>query len=329
MTQEPPTGNASRVGTLRGKPLVPPDEQFWVRYSPHHEFPLSSITSITLHLLLILLLLVGIWLAWKLGWTEDTRGVPIDPVVLEGGGSGPGTGPDKGVQGGLPGEDVPNPGANNPGPGVDANGPPDLRNPIEGKRPVPPAGGGWREGLDALNGVLGTKRAGGPGRDTGDDVGVGPKKGPGVSERTRERQRRWTLIFNTRDGQDYVRQLNALGAILVYPDPQEKNEFRVIRNLRERPVTAKIEDVAQIQRMYWVDDTETSVRSLSAALGLKPTPPGFGMFFPADLEPRLLKLELTYRGRAEQEIEETKFEVFKNPEGQYDIRVISQTPKRR
>jgi hypothetical protein len=80
--------------------------------------------------------------------------------------------------------------------------------------------------------------------------------------------------------------------------------------------------------MYWVDDKERSVASLARALGVKPTPPGFAMFFEASLEGRLLKLELA-QGRTEAEIEATDFEVYKTPNGDYDVKVIRQTLKRR
>ncbi|HYT89761.1 MAG TPA: hypothetical protein VEL76_13720 [Gemmataceae bacterium] len=35
------------------QPLVPPEERFWQRYSPHHEAPLSGAGSLTLHALLL------------------------------------------------------------------------------------------------------------------------------------------------------------------------------------------------------------------------------------------------------------------------------------
>jgi hypothetical protein len=47
MTQ-PPATTEKKVATAP-QPLVPPEERFWQRYSPHHEFPLSGALSITLH----------------------------------------------------------------------------------------------------------------------------------------------------------------------------------------------------------------------------------------------------------------------------------------
>src|SRR5207248_460081 len=42
----------------KAKSLVPPDEQLWTHYSPHHEFSLSSVGSFTLHGLTIGLLIL-------------------------------------------------------------------------------------------------------------------------------------------------------------------------------------------------------------------------------------------------------------------------------
>src|SRR5207248_1981324 len=37
----------------------PPDERFWIRYSPHHEMPLSAIGSVLLHILLVVVIVVA------------------------------------------------------------------------------------------------------------------------------------------------------------------------------------------------------------------------------------------------------------------------------
>lgn len=74
------------------KPLLPPPENFWKRYSPRHEMPLSSALSVFLHALVIgLILLVGYLL--QLRWySPDSKPPENDVVRLEGepeGGSGP------------------------------------------------------------------------------------------------------------------------------------------------------------------------------------------------------------------------------------------------
>ena len=44
-------------------PLIPPDEEFWEKYSPHYEFPLSTVGSIALHIagLVLFLVLCSCW----------------------------------------------------------------------------------------------------------------------------------------------------------------------------------------------------------------------------------------------------------------------------
>src|SRR5262249_3434528 len=45
--------------TPSGKPLLPPAERFWRRYSPHYEFPLASATSVFFHSMVIGILAIG------------------------------------------------------------------------------------------------------------------------------------------------------------------------------------------------------------------------------------------------------------------------------
>jgi hypothetical protein len=48
--------------TAAAKGQKPPDERFWVRYSPHHEFPLSLVASVALHVgAIVLMVLAAIW----------------------------------------------------------------------------------------------------------------------------------------------------------------------------------------------------------------------------------------------------------------------------
>src|SRR5207237_9412148 len=88
----PPTTNPNRL-------VVPPEEKFWKRYSPHHEAPLSGVSSFALHLLLIPLLLLIAWVASKVKDEDENRSLPVDVVRVnfpggggspEGAGKGPG-----------------------------------------------------------------------------------------------------------------------------------------------------------------------------------------------------------------------------------------------
>src|SRR5262249_17774289 len=104
----PNTLAATETKAPQGKRLPKlPEERFWKRYSPHHEFPLSFSTSTFLHLL-ILGLLVLIFVKGILFFTQN-RSLPVDPVRIaigggggnkDGveGGSGPGKGPLENVE---------------------------------------------------------------------------------------------------------------------------------------------------------------------------------------------------------------------------------------
>src|SRR5437773_917175 len=79
-------------------PLVPPEEQFWQRYSAHNEAPLSGVSSTVLHALILLLILGVGWVQSFIQADEQLRPVPIIPARLseqEGpGGRDKGNGPD-------------------------------------------------------------------------------------------------------------------------------------------------------------------------------------------------------------------------------------------
>src|SRR3954467_6313078 len=68
--------------------LVPPEEQFWVHYSPHHEFPLSTVTSFALHALVVGLLILVAWVAVKLGLNAENKPADVDAIAVVGGGGG-------------------------------------------------------------------------------------------------------------------------------------------------------------------------------------------------------------------------------------------------
>jgi hypothetical protein len=353
MPQQPATVNDNRVATPGKAPLTPPDEQFWVRYSPHHEFPLSTVTSIAMHALAVILILLGAWLAWKLGWMEDNRSVPVDAVVLEdaGGGGGRqggvGSGPGDGDTAPPPEEDTgtkekpdpKQPVINVPDFSGDPLDLPKLTN-DKGERVVPPSGSAAFSGLEKLDKEVRKKlfigagegkggKGSGGGQDSGKDTGTGAGTGSGTGKisRTQQRMLRWTMIFNTDDGNDYARQLAALGAIVAFQDPANQDQYRVVRKLTVKPAQADVEDITQIKRIFWVDDKPRSVSSLALALGVKPTPQYFAMFFPSQLEQDLLKLELGYRGKTEEEIDSTRF-VVKRSGGSYKVEVEGQTLKR-
>lgn len=69
-------------------PLVPPEERFWIRYSPHQELPLSAASSFALHILVGgLLILAAVYLSRY--FKKSARPIPVEAVrLLPGGGGG-------------------------------------------------------------------------------------------------------------------------------------------------------------------------------------------------------------------------------------------------
>jgi hypothetical protein len=144
--------------------------------------------------------------------------------------------------------------------------------------------------------------------------GDGPFAGDGVGgvplNPTVARQQRWRMIFNTNNGNDYLRQLAALGAI-VRADKDGKAYF--IHNLNERPAKPQVEDPAAINCLHWIDDDPASVESVVEALRFSWKPDKIYVYFPESLETTLVKKELEYgrpQGRkSEQDIGETRFKI--------------------
>src|SRR5262249_48503762 len=154
------------------------------------------------------------------------------------------------------------------------------------------------------------------GKDRGQGTGKGDKEGPntGKLDDRMKRSLRWVMIFETYNGDDYARQLAALGAFLAIP--QGKGDlYLVIRDLNKRPHHGSVEDITKITRIYWEDNKRESITPLSMALGIRPVPDHIVAFFPEKLEKELLQIELQYKNKKEHEIFETRFKVQKTATG--------------
>jgi hypothetical protein len=92
-----------------------------------------------------------------------------------------------------------------------------------------------------------------------------------------------------------------------------------------------MEDVRQIQRIFWIDDRLDSVASLARAIGIK-VPTHFFAFFPMELEKELARIEKEVADKDGikdiDDIYETRFEVVRDGDG-YRARVVSVTGSHR
>lgn len=345
------TTSAPEKSTARpaNQPLVPPDERFWQRYSPHGELPLSGASSLALHLLVFGLMLLAAWLAYAV-FSHTTRSLPVEAVRLDlggGGGNPHGKGNDKNF-GNQPQEatsDKPQEGATNSDP-LDTEKPtkldvkPTPRQPVKfdntATRYIQQSDTASSQALRKLAdaniriqlpdnkqsgyGKGGSGSGGGSGDGQGTGTGSGRGEGHGTLTQREKRMLRWSMLFDTRNGRDYLDQLRGLGAILAVPvDPTGKN-YKLIRDLSARPAKLSDEDISKIQRIYWIDDKPESVRDVMDVLGVRLRPSHFVAFMPEKLEQNLFELEKAYLakhypGRTEDDITETRFQINRSGNG--------------
>ncbi len=332
-----------------GKPLSPPEDAFWQIYSPHYEFPLSSIASVALHVLAAVTLFVILTYFIE---NDHTPAPPIEAVKVSGIGDQetliPGTGPgpgDPGVGGVMGAEtgdlDVP-PELQNPN-----LSPVELQKPIENIREWVPelspsdiAKYQTTEASERFRGLQedmqqkmakgvaqgynpqdqGTGSATSGSGSGGGGSGDGNPPPPAV--RTK-RLLRWTIEFNTNDGRDYLRQLAVMKATLVFETPQ--GQLWVVDNLGGNPSQHE-EDRGYLEtngRMRFIDDNPRAVAEIAQSLRLSFRPPRLFAFFPLEIEKELTRKELSHRNRREEDIIETRFKVLVRG-GRPEIRVVYQ-----
>ncbi len=335
--------------TTTSQPLLPPEEKFWQRYSPHSEAPVSGVSSFVLHALAIGLLIGLFALSSVLHEDDENRSLPVDPVRL---GFNPGGGGQPGGKDNSKGNDKEGDEDQDPDPSKNS---PELP-PMQELNPVKKVGISAEfaddknaqylveKGNSSFNSFAGLEsearetlrkavRSGagqggsgsGGGRDSGTDKGEGGGRGEGKGQLTQREKRvlRWAMTFNTSSGADYKSQLAGLGAMVAVPVAGQEGKFLLIRNLNN-PV-AREEDVTKLGLIYWIDDKPASVGSLFSVLPGISRPEYFVAFFPTTLEKKLLEMEMDFAGRKyntrdEDRIHETKFDVFRSGSG-YDVRV--------
>jgi hypothetical protein len=328
--------------TVKGETKTLPEEEFWKRYSPHYEFPLSSVSSFALHAVGIAFLILLVVVAFQI-WKEPPS-PDIDAIAIEGGGGGlpGGVGGGPGSGDAQPRENVPDPAdPKKPVPSVQlADLPVGPVDPIAlptfkddtGERVIDVGNQALAQmakldettrtkmfnGLAAGQGKGGTGSGGGSGSGTGTGTGGGMGEGKGKLSERQQRLLRWAMVFNTKDGRDYGRQLGLLGAQIAVPEGT--GEYRLYTDLRNLPAKGEIADLSTMKSIYWIDDKPESVMGLCRALNI-PAPPGpqvhFVAFFPLELEKELADMEMAYLqqkypGKKLNDVDETRFEVRNN-----------------
>jgi hypothetical protein len=309
---------------------LPPEQRFWQRYSPHHEASLSGAGSFAVHFAVVGVLLLTGYVGW-LGFQTRHSRPTVDAVF------GP---PGIGEQGELAPNDAPPRKAAALGepdglqkapparteltlPKVKA--PESLDENFPGLRPI--RDDDVRETMNRLNGIRDKFASRPKGLPDGKPDGTGTKPSDGstgiIHSKPVPRALRWDLRFNTRDGRDYVRQLQGLGAVLAIPTGSGDASYKVVRDLSRRPTQLLDEDVSKIPGICWRDEDPAAVSGVMLALGLSLRPNHFGAFMPPELEEKLARLEREFAGRGETQIGRTRFRVIVS-DGRYDVQVIDQ-----
>jgi len=122
------------------------------------------------------------------------------------------------------------------------------------------------------------------------------------------RMLRWTMVFNTRTGMDYLAQLRSIGAVLAIPTGPDSQTYKIVRDLSGRgPAKLLDEDISKIQCIFWKDDRAESITALMKALHYPQAPNHFYAFMPMKVEQELSELEKKFAGRSEDQIGSTKF----------------------
>jgi hypothetical protein len=188
-----------------------------------------------------------------------------------------------------------------------------------------------RDGLNPGKGQGGPGSGGGKG--SGQGTGEGPGVGPGKAtlQQREKRMLRWNMQFTASTGIEYLSQLKGLGAILAFPVTEgAEPRFMIVRDLRPGGKLLD-EDVSKIDRIFWFDTKERSVRDIVSVLGIRlpRMPDRFVAFMPKDLEDKLFAMERNHvekvlrRTFDEDRIEETRFRVVPNGRGKYKPELLS------
>ncbi len=175
---------------------------------------------------------------------------------------------------------------------------------------------------NALAGNLnqGSGGGGSKGSGGGSGGGVGGGTGSGAGSGRAGRAARWVLRFNNTNPRHYLAQLGGLKAEIAFP--QRGDKYLFFSDLANTPKST-VRDLSDENRIYWVDENPISFVPVANELGVN-SASVMVAFLPIDLEQKMLKMELAFKGAtSEDEVISTIFECV-NRGGGYDITVVDQ-----
>jgi len=323
---------------------LPPAEQFWKKYSPHYELPISTVATGAFHLLVVATIIIIATLLMK---PVEKPPVPVRSITLTdapsgslNGSPGSGGGDEKAeVTDERPEEPVRNiPKADLERVMVAASQwVPELKDNQDALKAMVESPNFKK--LDGLNEDLKKRIAKGFGNPNGSGdnagkgntgeagTGSGGKGGPDATS-SGSRSSRWIITFKTNSGPDYLRQLSAFGAKIVVEEPPDWKRNRIFDDLINTNPGRLLGAGDALPEMSFVDDNKASVKRVAETLGVNFVPPRFIAFFPKDVEVQLAAKETAFRNRKEDQIYSTTFSVVER-DGKYEIKVTDQVAKRK
>ena len=319
MTAEPKNGAS-------GNPpiVIPPEESVWRKYSANHEFPISTLTSVALHVFVVMLVVLFGAMVFRWGTSEPPQVSTIrvfDPRESPRGGGGQ-------TDGGANPTELPdrNPGRIDDPEVTSARRLPDDLHIVTSNTPSTNADEDsksfdrdFREKFPDPNAKIGPKGRGGSGTGGGKGKGNGPHDGDGSGEGGPAlRTDRWAIALSYTDGEGLYREWSNLHAIILVPEGKNaagQSQYRVFYDLTTKAPRGRLETVESMQtqgRIWFTDHNADSVAALARYLGYS-TPPKFIAFFiPKKLEDELLAKEMAYakkKDEAQMQGYETTFRV--------------------
>jgi hypothetical protein len=301
----------------------PPEESFDEKYNKRMEFPLSLVSAIFVHVLVGAVLVV--LLVYAIGAETDKSPTKMSLVNLEGldekGSGAVGSGGNevdlKFKDEGFAETDL-NPIVNTPKlPEVRENRPNPIVSPdtVQNKKQEQPQGGKQGTGLE---------------KGSGNDNSQGPGPGGKGTDSTQARNMRWVLRFKVESGRDYIEQLKAMGAEIIFQVPDSERIILIadLGKPKEQKQASEEDQKRLAKKVKFNDSREQAVKSVIGTLGLENvSPKSFWAFFPKEVEDEIARKELNYRNRRSEDIEETVFRV-RVKDGKYEILVEEQRVKK-
>lgn len=296
-----------------------PDEEFWDCYNRRLEFPLAAVAAVLVH---VVILVGGGYALFSVMRDDDNPGPKLELVAV-GGMDDAGEG--SAGSGGNPDPDL----VRDMSPMNSTKSVVPVTAAIEqareniqkivledpsGKIPIAASNAAAYSQLDdnLRKKLLGVGSQKGEGNQPGKGFDGTPGAGPGGTgaDSTRARGLRWVLRFKVANGRDYLEQLKAMNAELLFPIPSSKDSILITNLGTPNGKVASDADLRGLAgKIQFSDTRRDAVQGVAGAVGLDFTPKTFFAFFPKGLETDLARLETSYRNRRAEDIEETVFRV--------------------